>query len=87
MNLDVKGFAVAAGVVWGLAVFLATLSSIWHGGGQHLQLLSSIYFGYQVTFLGSIIGLIYGLVSGLIAGALLAWLYNLVAARGAATKG
>ena len=79
MKLNVKALALTTGVLCGLAVFLITLVALWRGGGQHLGLLSAIYFGYQVSYAGSIIGLAYGLVSGLVAGALFAWFYNRLA--------
>ena len=53
MNLDVKGFAAAAGVVWRLAVFLATLLAVQRDSGQHLRLLSASHLGCQVSSLGS----------------------------------
>jgi hypothetical protein len=73
--LNTKGFALAGGVVWGLAVFLATLASLWHSG-EHIGILSHVYFGYKVSPLGSIIGLVYGFVTGLVGGSIFAWLYN-----------
>jgi hypothetical protein len=78
MKLSVKGFALAAGIVWGLAVFVATLISLGHTGAVHGGILSHIYFGYTVSVLGSVIGLVWGFVTGLIAGACFAWLYNSV---------
>jgi hypothetical protein len=79
MKLDVKGFALASGILWAAVVFLATLQAHWRGLGHHLYLLAALYWGYQVSYLGSIIGLVYGFVSGLLGGALLAWLYNRLA--------
>lgn len=76
MKLNLKGFALASAVLWGLAVFLVTLVAVWRGTGEHVGLLSAVYVGYQVSYLGSVIGLIYGFVNGLLAGALFAWLYN-----------
>ena len=76
MKLNLRACALATGSVWGLVMFVATLLSLWRGAGQHLGLLSAIYPGYQVTYLGSAIGLVYGLVTGLLIGALFARLYN-----------
>jgi len=75
MKLNVKGFALAAGIVWGLSVLLVTLMSFWYQG-EHLGILSHVYIGYKVSYLGSIVGLVYGLVTGLVAGTVFAWLYN-----------
>ena len=82
MKLNLRGFALAAGIVWGLVVFIVTLASVGRGAGQHVGLLSVIYLGYRVSFLGSIIGLVYGFVNGLLLGALFAWLYNQLAKEG-----
>jgi len=76
MKLNIKALALASGILWGLSVCLVTLLSLWHGGGQHLGLLSLVYVGYSVSYAGSAIGLVYGFVDGLISGALFAWLYN-----------
>ena len=75
VKLNVKGFALAGGIVLGLAVLLATLVSLWHVG-PHPGILSHVYIGYRVSYLGSILGLVYGFIDGLIAGAVFAWLYN-----------
>ncbi|MGO9239913.1 MAG: bacteriophage holin [Bryobacteraceae bacterium] len=76
MKLNVKAFALAAGILWGAAVFVITLSALWRGAGGHLSLLRGFYCGYQVSYLGSVIGLVYGFATGLLGGALFAWLYN-----------
>ena len=76
MKLNVKSFALACGIAWGLRVFLLTLSALWRGVGQHLGLLAAVYWGYGISYLGSLIGLVYGFASALAVGALFAWLYN-----------
>jgi hypothetical protein len=48
--------------------------------GPHLQLLNQYFFGYRVSFVGSLIGFAYGFALGTFAGALLAWIYNKVVA-------
>lgn len=77
MHLNVKGFALASGALWGLAIFVITLVGAGRGIGEgHLSHLSAVFIGYQVTYLGSVIGLVYGFVSGLIAGLLFSVIYN-----------
>jgi hypothetical protein len=77
MHLNVKGFALASGALWGLAIFVITLLAAGRGIGEgHLSHLSAVFIGYQVTYLGSVIGLVYGFVSGLIAGLLFSVIYN-----------
>ena len=82
MTLNTKGFAIASGVLWGLALFVITLVAAARGIGNNLSHISAIFIGYDVTYLGSVIGLIYGLVAGLVAGSIFALIYN----RSIATK-
>jgi len=76
MQLDMKRFALASGVLWGLALFVITLVAALRGNGEHISHLGGIYIGYQVSFVGSLIGLVYGFITGLIAGALFSLVYN-----------
>ena len=39
-------------------------------------MLSSLYIGYALSFVGAISGAVWAFVEGLIGGALFAWLYN-----------
>ncbi len=83
MKLNVKAFALAAGLIWGGAIlFVGLANMIWPPYGQALlQLAASVYPGYTPgTGLGSVItGTVFGLVDGAIGGAIFAWLYNLLA--------
>jgi len=85
MKINVIALSVAAGLLWGAAIFLvAAANSIWPGyGGAFLELAASIYSGYHPgPGFGSIItGTLYGLVDGAIAGAVFGWLYNFVARK------
>ena len=75
-QLNATRFAMAAGVVLGLALLVLTLAAAWRGIGSNLSHLSAIYIGYDVSYLGSVIGLIYGFITGAIAGFLFAVVYN-----------
>ncbi len=83
MRLHVTALALAAGILWGGAVFLVSLAHwIWPDyGAAFLNLAASIYPGYEPdSTVGSVlIGTLYGLVDGAIGGAVFAWLYNLFA--------
>ncbi len=82
MKLNVKAFAIAVGLVWGLGIFLGTWWIILlDGASSEMTSLGQVYRGYSITPLGSVVGMIWGLVDGLIAGAIFAWLYNVIAAR------
>jgi hypothetical protein len=81
VKLHVKAMALAAGVMWGLALLLVGLANlVWEGYGvDFLKLAASIYPGYSgaASLWQVIVATLYGLVDGAIAGAVLAWLYNL----------
>ena len=80
MRLDVKAFALTCGIMWGLAVMLATLWLIVSGsGGTFMRYLDNFYIGYSFSVVGAFIGAIWGFVDGLIGGAIFAWLYNTLA--------
>lgn len=76
MKLDAKAFGLATGVVLGLAGLVATLFSLWWGGGQTITVLAGAYFGYRWSLLGAVVALLWGLVYGFIGGWLIATLYN-----------
>jgi hypothetical protein len=76
MTLSVKGLSLSTGILLAAVVFLVTLVRLWMGAGGHLGLLTAMYPGYSVSYIGSLIGLVYGFASGAILGALLACLYN-----------
>ena len=76
MALNAKGFALASGVLWGLALFVITLVAAPRGIGNNLSHLSAIFVGNQVSYIGSVIGLIYRFVAGFILGSLFALMYN-----------
>ena len=84
MKLDVKALALACGILWGLGLFFGTWWVILlDGASGEPTVIASVYRGYSLSAAGSLIGLIWAFVDGLIGGALIAWLYNRFAARGA----
>jgi hypothetical protein len=77
MQLDKKAFALAAGIAWGVLIFLTTNASIILGGqGEHLSILALFYRGYSFSFAGSVIGFVWGFVTAAIGAWLFAWMYN-----------
>ncbi len=78
MKLDVKGFALAGGILWGASVFVITWMKI-IGYGSTLDVIKSYYIGYSITPLGSVIGAVYGFFDLGIACTLFALLYNKLA--------
>ncbi len=80
-KIDRSALGIAIGIVFGLVIFFATNFLIFKGGNQigpTLALLNQYFFGYSVTFTGSLIGLIYGFVSGFIVGWFAAFLRNFI---------
>ena len=77
LNAGVSG--LVTGVIFGLAIFVATNWLLLKGGepiGPHLSLLGQFFLGYTVSFWGSVVGLLYGFVTGFIVGYMVAFLYN-----------
>ncbi len=80
MKLSVKSIAIASGIIWGIVILLVGITNLAAPsyGNAFLDLLSSIYPGYQpgTGFYGVVICTLYGLVDAAIGGAVFAWLYN-----------
>lgn len=77
LNATIQG--IVTGAIAGLGLFVATNWLVIKGGdvvGPHLSLLSQIFIGYSVTFVGSFVGLAYGSAFGFAVGYSVAWLYN-----------
>ncbi len=77
-KLNSCGLGVGCGITWGLATFLLGLVNIYVDWGRELlDVLSSLYIGFDYTLIGAFIGLFWGLVEGFIFGSLTACFYNL----------
>lgn len=75
--LNAKNFGLAAGILWGVSMFVLTIVCLLTGfGNAWLQLIQSFYVGYSVSWVGSIIGFVYGFLDGFIGCYLFAWIYN-----------
>jgi hypothetical protein len=83
VQLSIKGFAMASGLLWGGGVLFVGLLNLVVAsyGTTFLQVMSSVYPGFHFarTFGDVLIGGAYGLVDGAIAGFLFGWLYNIFA--------
>jgi hypothetical protein len=74
--------ALVCGAIGGAGLFAMTAWLVIKGGpnvGIHLQLLNQYFYGYSVTWTGSIVGFIYGAVTGAVVGWLIGSVYNIVA--------
>ncbi len=87
MKLNIRAFAVAFGLWWGVGIFLGTWWVIALSGATgEPTFLARIYIGYEISPLGSVIGFAWGAIDALIAGAIFAWLYHTIAERFFAEK-
>jgi hypothetical protein len=79
LRLNGRAWGIAAGLLLGGGLFVATNILVLKGGervGPHLRLLAVFFPGYSVTFVGSIIGFIYAFVLGYAVGRLVGSVYN-----------
>ncbi len=77
MRLNLKALGLSFGIVWAGVVFLTTLLSVPTGYGRgFLELLTSLYPGYSVTWAGSVIGLVYAFADGFICALIFGAIYN-----------
>lgn len=79
---SVRSLAIAAGIFWGLYLFLAAIFvmygvSFWWFQSSTFELLIPAYFGLSATWIGAFYGLVEGFICGAICGALMAFLYNM----------
>jgi ABC-type nitrate/sulfonate/bicarbonate transport system permease component len=90
MRLNLKSLALAAGILWGLALFLTGVSNlIWPGYGEvFLKMMASVYPGYHAArSIGDlIVGTLYAVIDGAIGGLLFGWVYNLFVGRGGSSR-
>jgi predicted MFS family arabinose efflux permease len=84
MKLKPLALGIALGSVWGGLLFITTWLSYYTGYGKlFLNVLAeSIYPGYTISPLGSLLGLFYGFLDGFVCAALIALIYNKIADRG-----
>lgn len=77
MKLNVKAFALAGGLLWGLGVFFLTWWLILlEGNNAAPTIINRMYPGYDITPIGSVIGMVWGFCDAGIGGLVFAWLYN-----------
>lgn len=82
MKLNVKAFAMAAGLLWGFGLFALTWWIIlFDGSTGEATIIGRLYRGYTISPIGSVIGLAYGFLDALVGGAVFAWLYNRLSAH------
>ncbi len=80
-KINVKALAIAFGVTWSIAMLISAWAAIFGWAGKIVEVMGSVYIGYEPTFLGGIIGAVWGFLDGAIGGALIAWIYNFSSKR------
>ena len=66
----------------GVVVFLLGLTTALAGWGiLVVQVLSTLYIGYEPTLLGAITGAVWAFVDAFVIGVLVAWIYNRLVRR------
>jgi len=77
--LNPKNLGLSIGIIWGLGMLLLGLfATFLNWGGGLVQTMSSLYIGYDLGIVGSVIGGIWGFVDGFIFGFLIALVYNML---------
>jgi hypothetical protein len=77
MKLNVKAFALAFGVIWGVNWFIvAWWMMAFDGITYEPTFLGQMYRGFNLSPLGSLVALGYGLIDGFMLGLLISLLYN-----------
>lgn len=82
LRLNARAWGIAVGLLFGLAIFLATIVLVMKGGktvGPHLALLGQYLPGYRVTLLGAFVGFVYLFVIGYGVGRIIGAVYNALA--------
>jgi hypothetical protein len=76
-GLNPSKFGLALGILCALGAFILGLCATYAGYGTEIvSLIGSVYIGYDINLLGSIVGGIWAFFDGLIGGFVFAWLYN-----------
>jgi hypothetical protein len=82
MKLNIRSFALTAGLFWGFGLlFITWWIILFEGASGEITLIGKVYRGFNISLSGSLIGFVWAFFDGLIGGALFAWLYNFISAR------
>ena len=81
LRLSGHAWGISLGVLAAAVLFLATNVLVLKGGenvGQHLGILSQYFWGYDVTFVGSLVGAFWAFAFAYLAARLVCMVYNSV---------
>lgn len=77
MKLNIKAFALASGLVWGINWFAVTWWMMaFDGITREVLFLGRMYRGFTLSPVGSLVALLWGFVDGFLLGLMVAWIYN-----------
>ncbi len=74
-----NALGVAVGVLWSFYIFFCGITAIFGWGAVLVRVFSSLYIGYEASFVGAIIGALWAFGDGYIAGLVVGWIYNRLA--------
>jgi hypothetical protein len=76
-RLGAISFGLACGATAAIFTFALALSAALFGWGVlAVQVLSSLFIGYEPSIVGAFAGAVWAFVDALVAGASIAWFYN-----------
>lgn len=76
-----KCLALSVGVVWGLAILITGWIAMTGWGYQFVSVMSSMYTGYDASFVGGIVGGIWGFFIGALLGWAIGSVHNKIMSR------
>jgi hypothetical protein len=76
-----NNLGMAIGIVWALFILLAAWVSVTGWLGGFVEVMSSIYLGYEATLLGSLIGALWAFMHGYVKAYIVARVYNFFLSR------
>lgn len=80
-KLSVKGLAMGLGVAWSLCLLFSGWVAVFGWTTKFVELMGSVYIGYEPGIMGGLIGAAWGFVDGAIGGLIIAVTYNAVARK------
>ncbi len=77
-KLNVKAMTIAGGAAWAFCILFAGWAAIFGWATKFVEVMNSVYIGYEPTLIGGIIGALWGFLDGAIVGFIIAVVYNAV---------
>ena len=78
-HLHPKKLGIALGLTASIYILILSVSAAWLGWGTaFVHMLSSVYVGYNLSFLGILLGMVWAFVDFFVAGLIFACIFNKV---------